>query len=269
MISSALAGPQHGPAAQANADLLLSCLQGQPSPAQELANTLHSILGLPVPDASGATSDVRASSSSQPTSSASRGAALAFLLIQRLLLTTVQQGSHVLDWQTPTLDALACQLATAGDVTFPSPSSATDEHVSQAESVPGESNQAADDTTAADAASLAASVAAATLDPSEQTAAARDTPLSNGLSHMDLQQDAGSTNNSAQLLGLLISGKGNVSLLTDSAVQQVMTQFAKRLESGERHVDTMYAMKHCRQVLSYCIARHYVLNSDCLALTAQ
>ena len=247
MIGSALAGPQQGPAAQANADLLLSCLQGKPYPAQELANTLHYILGLPIPDASDAASDTRTSGRSPITSSVSGGTALAVLLIQRLLQTTVQQGSHVLDWQTPNLDALACQLATFDDATTPPASPATDEHVSEAESLPEKTNKAADDSTAADTASLAASVAAAPLDPPEQTAAAQETPLShisNGLSHMHLQRGTSSTDDSAQLLGLLISGKGHVSLLTDWAVQHVMTKLVKRLESAESHPGTVYAVQH-------------------------
>ena len=45
VIDSALAGPQDGLAAQANADLLLSCFQGSAAPAEQLAQTLSQILG--------------------------------------------------------------------------------------------------------------------------------------------------------------------------------------------------------------------------------
>ena len=241
IISSALAGPQHGPAAQATADLLLSCLQGKPSPAQELAHTLHALLDLPAPH----TSRSQAPSGGTDT----KGAALGVLLVQRLLQTVVQHPSQVLDWRHHDLDSLACHLVKVSGSTSASESSVpADKHQS---SFGAESGRLKADDAAADTASLAASVASAPLDASEQTAAAQETPVSDisyGLAHVALQQAGGCVqaggggvqaggggvqgiSSRAHLLGVLISGKGNVSLLTDHAVQQVLSHFKASLES--------------------------------------
>ena len=230
IISSAQTGPQNGPAAQANADLLLSCLQGKPSPAQELANTLHALLGLPMPQASG--------SEATDDGIAKKGAALAELLVQRLLQTLVQQPSQLLDWRNSDLDSLSCHLVTVGD---PLPASDTSADKLQAgfQAVSGHDN------TAADTASLAVSVAAAPLDASERTAAAQETPvthISHGLARMGLQEDgpgAQDIDSRAQLLGTLISGKGTVSLLTDEAVQQVLCHIKASLQSSGSESGTM------------------------------
>ena len=250
IISSALAGAQHGLAAQANADLLLSCLQRQPSPAHNLAEALHAILGLPIPTVSDGSPGLSAAQNSghakdsdavQSSQAAFRGAPFAVLLVQRLLHTTVQQPSQVLDWHSPALDSLACQLAA-----FASASASA--------GMPGaravEAEGAADDHAVSDTASLAASVAAAPLDASEQTAAAQETPIgyiSNGLSRLDMQQESGNKNSCAQLLGLCISGIGNVSLLTDQAVEKVLLLFTKSLEAAASHPGKLYFVKpSCR-----------------------
>ena len=235
IISSASAGPQHGPAAQATADLLLSCIQGKPSPAQELAHTLHALLDLPTP---------HASRNQAPTGDiATKGAALGVLLVQRLLQTVVQHSSQVLDWRHHDLDSLACHLVKVGDSTPASESSVpADNHQS---GFRDESGRLEADDAAADTASLAASVASAPLDASEQTAAAQETPvsqISDGLAHFGLQQAGGGVqdiSSSAQLLGCLVSGKGSVSLLTDQAVQQVLSRFKASLESTADHSGMM------------------------------
>ena len=238
IISSALAGPQHGLAAQATADLLLSCLQGKPSPAQELANTLHAFLGLPVPDVSHTQAPRRFP--------AAKGAALGVLLVQRLLQTVVQHPSQVLDWRHQDLDSLACHLVIAGASMQASESPGLPG--SHQSGLPAESGHLEAHTAAADTASLAASVASAPLDASEQMAAAQETPvgeISHGLAHSALQQDGGGaqdTSSIAQLLGVLISGKGSVSLLTDHAVQQVLCHFRASLESTGDHSGKMMVL---------------------------
>ena len=235
IISSALAGPQHGPAAQATADLLLSCLQGKPSPAQELADTLHAFLGLPIPDAS--------HSQAPHEDIATNGAASGVLLVQRLLQTVVQHPSQVLNWRHQDLDSLACHLVKVGDSIPASESPApADNHRSGFQA---ESGRPEADNTAADTASLAESVASAPLDPSEQTAAAQESPFSetsHELAKGALQQAGGGVqdiSSSAQLLGVLICGKGNVSLLTDRAIQQVLCHFKASLESTEKYSGMM------------------------------
>ncbi|KAL3158795.1 hypothetical protein ABBQ32_011522 [Trebouxia sp. C0010 RCD-2024] len=243
VINSALAGPQHGAAAQANADLLLSCLQDKPSPAQELAKALHALLGLPIPPAS---------TPREPNNGriATRGAATAVLLVQRLLQTVVQHPSQVLDWRSPDLDSVACHLANAGSAMPPSGTSdaAHSTHPSsQAESRQLGTDGATADKANADTASLAAQVAAAPLDASEQTAAAQQTAvnrISSGLVNMDLQSDAADhgvhdLDSCALLLGALISGKGNVSLLSDQAVDQVLSSFQATLHAAGSHPDTL------------------------------
>lgn len=223
-----------GPGAQASADLLLSCLQGKPSPAQELADTLHNLLGLPSPDAP---------HRQAPTGGIStKGAALGVLLVQRLLQTVVQHPSQVLDWRSHDLDKLADQLVTAAD-SVPASDSAAAADNPQAGSQ-ADSGRLEADTATSDTASLAASVAAAPLDASERTAAAQETPvgdISNGLAHLSLKQavaDVQELGSGAQLLGLLISGKGHVSLLIDQAVQEVLRRFKASLESVGDHSGT-------------------------------
>ena len=235
IISSVLAGPQHGPAAQATADLLLSCLQGKPSPAQELAHTLHVLLGLPLPHPS------RSQASNSGT--AAKGTALALLLVQRLLRTVVQHPSQVLDWRHRDLDSLACHLIKVGD-SMPASDSSVPASNLQA-GLQADSGRSEADNAAADTASLAASVASAPLDASEQTAAAHETPaseISHEMALVALQHAGGGAqdiSSSAQLLGTLICGKGNMSLLTDDAVQQVLCHFKASLESKEDHSGMM------------------------------
>lgn len=254
VINSALAGPQHGAAAQANADLLLSCLQDKPSPAQELANTLYALLGLPIPPTS---------TPGEPDNGriATRGAATAVLLVQRLLQTGVQHPSQVLDWHSPDLDSLACHLASAGSAMPPSGTSdAAHSTHNNSQAEPGHldtHSASADEATAseaiageataenatADTACLAAQVAAAPVDASEQIAAAQQTAvndISSGLVNMGLQSDTADhdvhdLDSCAQLLGALINGKGNVSLLSDQAVQQVLSCFQETLHAAGSH----------------------------------
>lgn len=159
--------------------------------------------------------------------------------MQRLLQTVVQHPSQVLDWRSHDLDRLADQLVTAADSVPASDSAAA------ADSPQADSGRLEDDKAASDTASLAASVAAAPLDASEQTAAAQETPvgdISNGLAHLGLTQadaevlDMGSC---AHLLGLLIGGKAHVSLLTDQAAQAVLCRFKASLESVGDHSGTL------------------------------
>ena len=229
VLDSALAGPHRGPSAQANADLLLSCIQSQDVPATQLAHTLSQILGFtsaPSDSSPAAGSDaiITGRYSEEPSGVSARGAAFAVLLVQRLLQTDAQKASHVLKWQSPELDALACKLA----------SSETAANVS--------SEEQGDDSAlvqqqATQAGGLAISVAAASLDASEQTDAAQQTPLeyiNNGVAELHLEDDTalGEADASCcQLLGLLISGRGNASLLSDQAVHQILSSLASQLES--------------------------------------
>lgn len=160
--------------------------------------------------------------------------------MQRLLQTVVQHPSQVLDWRSHDLDSLADQLVTAAADSVPASDSGAAADNPQADSGRPEADKAASDT-----ASLAASVAAAPLDASEQTAAAaQQTPvsdISNGLAHLGLEQAAADVHNigsCAQLLGLLIGGKGHVSLLTDQAVQGVLCRFKASLQSVGDHPGT-------------------------------
>lgn len=162
--------------------------------------------------------------------------------MQRLLQTVVQHPSQVLEWRSYDLDKLADQLVTAADSMLASDSAVVSDNPqagSQADSGRLHGDKAASDT-----ASLAASVAAAPLDASEQTAAAQETPvgdISNGLAHLGLKQaaaDVPEIGSCAQLLGLLIGGKGHVSLLTDQAVQEVLCRFKASLESFGDHSGT-------------------------------
>lgn len=245
IINSALAGAQQGPAAQANADLLLSCLQGKPSPAQELANTLHTLLGLPTPPAS---------STQAPNGGriATRGAALAVVLVQRLLQTVVQHPTQVLDWRNRDLDSLACCLAKAGGAKQPTDSTDSIQASSQTESQRLETDNASADAAATDeasagTASLATQVAAAALDASEQTAAARGTVVTHiisGVTSMGLQPGAANHavqdfSSCAQLLGALVRGEGNVSLLTDQAMHEVLSHFQACLQAAGSHTDAV------------------------------
>jgi len=236
IIDSALAGPQDGPAAQANADLLLSCLQGKPS-AEELAQTVHHILGFPSAGAteSDAPSDadddaiITGKYHDAPVGAPARGAALAVLLVQRLLQTAVQESRQVLWWQTPALDSLAGRLANTGDIAR--------NDVSQPTASPASANSGSQEA-AAEAADLAASVAAAPLEASERTNAAQQTPVSHsgtGVSDSPPQEHGALSDadtSSAQLLGLLIAGKGNMSLLSDHAMQQVFSQLKCTLDTA-------------------------------------
>ena len=247
-----MAGPLQGPGAQASADLLLSCLQGKSLPAQELADTLHALLDPPSPDAP--------HSQAPHGGIAPKGAALGALLVQRLLQTVVQHPSQVLDWRSEDLDKLADQLVTAADIVPASDSAAAADN-SQADSGRSEVDKAPSDT-----ASLAASVAAAPLDASEQTAAAQQTPvgdISNGLAHLGLKQAAAhvqDTGSCAQLLGLLIGGKsGHVSLLTDQAVQGVLCRFKASLESDGDHSGTMGLLHKAASILYRALS-----TTDCL-----
>ena len=241
ITDNAQAGPQHGPAAQANADLLLSCLQGKSTPADEFTHTLSQILGL-------SSADVEADDPSPEESDAiitgkyheasvglhASGAALAVRLVQRLLQTVVQQPSLVLQWQTPVLDSLASLLARPGDSV--SPTQGNSDESNHAAPPAGDS---ASRQTAADAADLATSVAAAALDASEHTDAAQETPvshISNGASGLSREGPASMSQadtSCAQLLGMLVSGIGNISLLSDQAVQQVLSQLKSTLETAD------------------------------------
>ena len=166
--------------------------------------------------------------------------------MQRLLQTVVQHPSQVLNWRHQDLDSLACHVVKVGDSIPASESPApADNHRLGFQD---ESGRPEADNTAADTASLAATVASAPLDASEQTAAAQESPASetsHGLANSALQQAGGGVQNissSAQLLGLLISGKGNVSLLTDHAVQQVLCHFKASLESTGNYSGMMLVL---------------------------
>ena len=234
IISSALAGPQQGPAAQATADLLLSCLQGKPSPAEEFAHTLHHILSLSE-EGHGSEDDaiITGKFHDAPRGSSTPGAALAVLLMQRLLQTVLQQPSSVLQWRSPTLDAVATQLADFGSTT-PSQNGSTGRAKDDLNAEAAALDPAAQEE-AAEAADLAASVAAAPLDASERTDAAQEAADS-GISQGALQSTPGSAeatteanSSCAELLGLLVSGKGNASLLSDQAALQVFSNLKSAL----------------------------------------
>ncbi|DBB01874.1 TPA: hypothetical protein ACH3X1_000476 [Trebouxia sp. C0004] len=261
IISSALAGPQQGPAAQATADLLLSCLQGKPNPAEEFAQTLHHILSLPqeghqsehasaeddVAIITGKFHDVSMGSSGP-------GAALAVLLVHRLLQTVVQQPSNVLQWRSPALDAVATQLADFGSTT-PSQNGATggtkDDVSAEATALDPAAQKEA-----AEAADLAASVAAAPLDASERTDAAQET-TDGGISKGVLERNVGSPeaiteadSSCAELLGLLVCGKGNSSLLSDPAALQVFSNLKTALASeqsmqGSACLQALHVLQTC------------------------
>lgn len=235
LVRSALAGPQQGPAAQANADLILSCLQGNPAPAEELAQILHQVLRIPSagrePEAATAEDDNAIITGRYHADTAvgvsAQNAALAVLLVQRLLQTMTQQSSDVLPWQTPTLDALAYHLASFGSSAHPQDGSQA--QAAAAKSAPQEES--------AEAGDLAAGVAAAPLDASERTDAAQQpavSDVSRGVAQMSLGSAAVMTPaemSCAQLLGLLVSGRGNTSLLSEQAVQQVFHSFKSVLGS--------------------------------------
>ena len=235
IISSALAGPHQGPAAQATADLLLSCLQGKPAPAEEFAHTLHHIVSLSE-EGHGSEDDVAIITGKfhdVPKNSSRPGAALAVLLVQQLLQTVLQQPSSVLQWRSPTLDAVATQLANFGS-TMPSQNGSTgvtkDDVTAEAAAL-----DPAAQTEAAEAADLAASVAAAPLDASERTDAAQE-PADSGICQGTLRRNWGSAeattkaeSSCAELLGLLVCGKGNASLLSDQAALQVFSNLKSAL----------------------------------------
>ena len=236
IISSALAGPQQGPAAQASADLLLSCLQGKPSPAEEFAHTLHHILSLE--EGHGSQDDVAIITGKfhdVPKGSSGPGAALAVLLVHRLLQTVLQQPSSVLQWRSPALDVVATQLANFGS-TMPSqngsPGTTEDDVSSEAAALDPAAQKEA-----AETADLAASVAAAPLDASERTDAAQE--IADGSNSKDaLQSTPGSAeaateadSSCAELLGILVSGKGHASLLSDQAALQVFSNLKAALAS--------------------------------------
>lgn len=259
VLDSALAGPQGGPSAQANADLLLSCIQGQDAPATQLANTLSQVLG--VTSAPGDSSPVIDSDaivtgrySEEPSGVSARGAAFAVLLVQRLLHTDAQKAGHVLKWQSPELDALACKLIcteTAADAV--NSEQRGGDPVSETTQAGGDSAPAQED--AAQAGDLAVSVAAASLDASEQTEAAQQTPLdyiNSGVAELGLEDDTALDEADAsccQLLGLLISGKGNASLLSDQAVHQTLSSLASQLEckvtAGKAQLQALLILDAC------------------------
>ena len=240
IINSALTGPQQGPAAQATADLLLSCLQGKPSPAEEFAHTLHHILSLPKegPESERASAEddvatITGKFHDVPRASSGPGAALAVLLVQQLLQTVLQQPSSVLQWRSPALDAVATQLANFGS-TMPSQNGSTgvtkDDVTAEAAALDPAAQEEA-----AEAADLAASVAAAPLDASERTDAAQEAADS-GIRQGTLRRNLGSAeatteaeSSCAELLGLLVCGKGNASLLSDQAALQVFSNLKSAL----------------------------------------
>ena len=240
IISSAIAGPQQGPAAQATADLLLSCLQGKPSPAEEFAHTLHHILSLPQEghgsEHASPENDVAIITGKfhdMPKASSGPGAALAVLLLQRLVQTVLQQQSSVLQWRSPTLDAVATKLANFGSMT-PSQNGFTEVANDDLNAEAAALDSAAQEE-AAEAADLAASVAAAPLDASERTGAAQES-ADGSISKDAVQRNLGSTEamteadrSCAELLGLLVCGKGNASLLSDQAALQVCSNLKSAL----------------------------------------
>ena len=240
IISSALAGTQQGPAAQATADLLLSCLQGNPSPAEEFAHTLHHILSLPEEghesEHASAEDDVAIITGKfhdAPKGSSGTGAALAVLLVQRLLQTVLHQPSSVLQWRSPTLDAVATQLANFRS-NAPSQNGSTGGAEDDVNAEAAALDSAAQEE-AAEAADLAASVAAAPLEASEHTDAAQET-ADRSISKDALRRNPDSTeamteadSSCAELLGLLVCGQGNASLLSDQAALQVFSNLKSAL----------------------------------------
>ena len=160
---------------------------------------------------------------------ASQGAALAYLLVQRLLDTVLQQPSQVLQWQTPALDSLAWYLAGADK---PQASSATPaSSPSPSSRCQSAAPTAAPQQAAAQAADLAISVAAAPLDASERSDAAL---ASAGNQSSKAGSESGALSKAdivcAQLLGVLVAGKGSTSMLSDQAVKQVFSQIKSVLQ---------------------------------------
>jgi len=275
IISSALAGPQQGPGAQATADLLLSCLQGKPSPAEEFAHTLHHILSLPQEghqsEHASAADDVAIITGKfhdVPKGSSAPGAALAVLLVKRLLQTMLQQPSSVLQWRSPTLDAVATQLANFGS-TAPSQNGPTGGAKDDLNAEAAALDPAAQEE-AAEAADLAASVAAAPLDASERTDAAQETADGN-ISKEALHRNPDSTeatteadSSCAELLGLLVCGKGNASLLCDQAALQVFSSLKSAL-APEQSMQGMIFLS-CTLGSNAChfaCCRHHQTSSGC------
>ena len=270
IINSALAGPQQGPAAQATADLLLSCLQGKPSPAEEFAHTLHHILSLSE-EGHGSEDDVAIITGKfhdVPRGSSAPGAALAVLLVQRLLQTVLQQPSNVLQWSSPALDAVATQLADFGSTT-PSQNGSTGVGKDDLNAEAAALDPAAQEE-AAEAAELAASVAAAPLDASERTDAAQETADSS-ISQGALQSTPSSAeatteadSSCAKLLGLMVSGKGNASLLSDQAALQVFSDLKSAL-APESSVQGMTLLSYTfgSDARHFACCRYHQISSGC------
>ena len=275
IIDSALAGPQQGPAAQATADLLLSCLQGKPSPAEEFAHTLHHILSLPQEghgsEPASAEDDaaiITGKFHDVPKGSSAPGAALAVLLVHRLLQTVLQQPSSVLQWRSPALDAVATQLANFGSTIPPQngyTGGAEDDLNAEAAALDPAAHQEA-----AEAAELAASVAAAPLDASERTDAAQET-ADGGISKDALHRNPGSNeamteadSSYAELLGLLVSGKGNASLLSDQAALQVFSDLKSAL-APESSVQGMTLLSYTfgSDARHFACCRYHQISSGC------
>ena len=270
IINSALAGPQQGPAAQATADLLLSCLQGKPSPAEEFAHTLHHILSLSE-EGHGSEDDVAIITGKfhdVSRGSSAPGAALAVLLVQRLLQTVLQQPSNVLQWSSPALDAVATQLADFGSTT-PSQNGSTGVGKDDLNAEAAALDPAAQEE-AAEAAELAASVAAAPLDASERTDAAQETAdssISQGAlqstpSNAEATTEADSS--CAELLGLMVSGKGNASLLSDQAALQVFSDLKSAL-APESSVQGMTLLSYTfgSDARHFACCRYHQISSGC------
>ena len=271
ILQSSLSAPLEGPAAHANAELLLSCIHGKPDPAVELATILQQLVQMPSDYIADASANI-ASAVSETTGKADAGGdaeateqqadaapppgqVLALLLVQQLL-SSLQQASQVLQWQCDELDALACQLVDMHSRSSP--------EVSRKYSQAGAQQQTGSD--AAALAAVAENVASAALNrdaassgneasqikPSsgDQEPHTPQTPRGGGSmldmkewhkqlqkelelerqpAHLEMPTFDNTGYPSAQLLGLLIKGKGTTSLLSDAVVQKMLSQLQETL----------------------------------------
>lgn len=292
ILQSSLSAPLEGPAAQASADLLLSCIHGKPDPAVQLATILQQLVEMPSDYTADATANI-ASAVSEITGKADAGdnaeateqqadaaphpgQVLALLLVQQLL-SSLQQASQVLQWQCDELDALACQLVDMHSRSSP--------EVSRKYSQAGAQQQTGSD--ASGLAAVAENVASAALSgdaassgneagqikPSSghqephmpQTAPGggsmlgdmeewhkqlqKKLELERQPAHLELPTFDDTGYPSAQLLGLLIKGKGTTSLLSDAVVQKILSQLQEALrQSGTEHShsrDICYSLRDC------------------------
>lgn len=240
ILQSSLRGPLEGPAAHANANLLLSCIQGKPTPAVELANILHQLVHSPdlaaeatAGVASGVSEIIGKGNAEETEANAEQeGAAVkpehefALLLVQQLL-ASLQQASQALQWHCSELDALACQLV---DMHGTSP--------------PG---LAAQQQTVSDPTPLFHS--------SEEHRRWRQRQRK---TEEKREKDVPMTFDNAgyevaQLLGLLLKGRESSSLLSDVTVQEILSKVKVTLEERGTSSPCLLSQHWCHCPLQYAL----------------